>query len=45
MAPVVASIEVDRPAVEVFSYATDPRRFHAGWWHVCNELLIRRTLP
>ena len=28
MAPVVASIEVDRPAVEVFSYATDPRRFH-----------------
>ena len=28
MAPVVASIEVDRPAVEVFTYATDPRRFH-----------------
>lgn len=28
MAPVVASIEVDRPAVKVFTYATDPRRFH-----------------
>jgi uncharacterized protein YndB with AHSA1/START domain len=28
MAPVVASIEVDRPAVEVFTYATDPSRFH-----------------
>ncbi len=28
MAPVVASIEVDRPAAEVFTYATDPRRFH-----------------
>jgi uncharacterized protein YndB with AHSA1/START domain len=28
MAPVVASIEVDRPAEEVFAYATDPSRFH-----------------
>ena len=28
MAPVVASIELDRPAVDVFTYATDPRRFH-----------------
>ena len=28
MAPVVASIEVDRPAEEVFSFATDPSRFH-----------------
>jgi hypothetical protein len=28
MAPVVASIEVDRPAAEVFTYTTDPGRFH-----------------
>jgi uncharacterized protein YndB with AHSA1/START domain len=28
MAPVVATIEVDRPAAEVFAYATDPSRFH-----------------
>ena len=28
MAPVAASIEVDRPAAEVFAYAIDPSRFH-----------------
>ena len=28
MAPVAASIDVDRPAAEVFTYATDPSRFH-----------------
>jgi len=28
MAPVASSIEVDRPAPEVFAYATDPSRFH-----------------
>jgi hypothetical protein len=28
MAPVAASIEVDRAAAEVFAYATDPSRFH-----------------
>ena len=27
MAPIVASIEVDRPAEAVFAYATDPTRF------------------
>ncbi len=27
MAPVLASVEVDRPAPEVFAYATDPSRF------------------
>ena len=27
MAPIVASIEVDRPADDVFAYATDPTRF------------------
>jgi hypothetical protein len=27
MAPIVASIEVDRPADDVFAYATDPSRF------------------
>jgi uncharacterized protein YndB with AHSA1/START domain len=28
MAPIVATTEIDRPAEEVFSYATDPTRFH-----------------
>src|SRR5215470_5527935 len=28
MSAIVTSIEVDRPAREVFSYATDPTRFH-----------------
>ena len=28
MAPIVTSTEVDRPAGEVFAYATDPTRFH-----------------
>src|ERR1700761_9390293 len=27
MAPIVASAEIDRPAAEVFAYATDPARF------------------
>lgn len=27
MAPIVASVEVDRPARDVFAYATDPSRF------------------
>ena len=27
MAPIVTSAEIDRPAVEVFAYATDPARF------------------
>ncbi len=30
MPPIVASAEVDRPAAEVFAYATDPTRF-AEW--------------
>jgi Polyketide cyclase / dehydrase and lipid transport len=28
MAPIVTTAEVDRPASEVFAYATDPTRFH-----------------
>jgi hypothetical protein len=28
MAPVIASTVVDRPAAQVFAYATDPARFH-----------------
>jgi carbon monoxide dehydrogenase subunit G len=28
MSPIIASIEVDRPAADVFAYATDPTRFH-----------------
>ena len=27
MAPITASVEIDRPAEEVFAYATDPSRF------------------
>jgi uncharacterized protein YndB with AHSA1/START domain len=27
VAPVVTSAEIDRPAAEVFAYATDPARF------------------
>ena len=27
MAPIVASVEIDRPAQDVFAYATDPCRF------------------
>lgn len=27
MAPIIASIDVDRSAAEVFAYATDPTRF------------------
>jgi hypothetical protein len=27
VAPIVASVEIDRPAEEVFAYATDPTRF------------------
>ncbi|MEO5876291.1 MAG: SRPBCC family protein [Streptosporangiaceae bacterium] len=27
MAPVIVTVEVDRPAAEVFAYATDPTRF------------------
>lgn len=32
MAPLTASTEVDRPAAEVYAYATDPARF-AEWQH------------
>ncbi len=28
MSPIIASAVVDRPAAEVFAYATDPSRFH-----------------
>ena len=28
MAPTIASTVADRPAAEVFAYATDPARFH-----------------
>jgi len=28
MAPVIATTDADRPAAEVFTYATDPARFH-----------------
>jgi uncharacterized protein YndB with AHSA1/START domain len=28
MPPITTSTDVDRPAEEVFAYATDPTRFH-----------------
>ena len=28
MAPIIATTDADRPAAEVFTYATDPARFH-----------------
>lgn len=30
MSPVIATVDVDRPAAEVFAYATDPTRFPVG---------------
>ena len=35
MPPIVTSAEADRPAAEVFAYATDPARFsqwQKAWW-------------
>ena len=35
MAPIVTSADIDRPADQVFAYATDPARFkewQKGWW-------------
>jgi uncharacterized protein YndB with AHSA1/START domain len=32
MPPIVTSTEIDRPAGEVFAYATDPSRF-SEWQH------------
>jgi uncharacterized protein YndB with AHSA1/START domain len=36
MAAIVNSIEIDRPAEEVFAYATDPARFHEWQTDVTN---------
>lgn len=38
MAPVAAGIDVDRPAAEVFAYATDPGRFHEWQKGVIREV-------
>jgi hypothetical protein len=33
MAPTLTGIDVDRPAEEVYAYATDPTRFHEPFSH------------
>jgi hypothetical protein len=50
MAPTIASAVVDRPAAELFAYATDPTRFHEWQQGVIDgqleqpgpELIVRR---
>ena len=42
MAPVVTSAEIDRPAAEVFAYATDPARPGHGIGTILVPLMVRR---
>jgi uncharacterized protein YndB with AHSA1/START domain len=44
MAPIVATVAVDRPAAEVFTYATDPTRF-AEWQSGVVEAHMDQTGP
>ncbi len=51
MAPVIASTVVNRPAAEVFAYATDPARFRE-WqqldalarWLALDQVVISQTV-
>ena len=44
MAPTIASAVVDRPAAEVFAYATDPTHFHE--WQQGQQCVVEvRALP
>ena len=45
MAPTVANTVVDRPAAEVFAYATDPTRFHQWQQGVINGHLDQPGPP
>jgi hypothetical protein len=45
MAPIVTSIDIDRPAHEVFAYATDPTRFHEWQKGVVEGRLDRPDNP
>jgi hypothetical protein len=44
MAPTIASTVVDRPAAEVFAYATDPARFHE-WQRGVIDARLDQTGP
>jgi hypothetical protein len=43
--PIVTSVDVDRPAEEVFAYATDPTRFHEWQKGVVNGRLEQPENP
>jgi uncharacterized protein YndB with AHSA1/START domain len=45
MAVIITSIEIDRPAQDVFSYATDPTRFHEWQKGVVDGRLDRPDDP
>src|SRR2546430_16671693 len=45
MAPTIASTVVDRPAADVFAYATDPARFHEWQQGVIDGHLDRPGPP
>jgi hypothetical protein len=45
MAPIVTSIDIDRPADDVFAYATDPTRFHEWQTGVVDGHLDRPDQP
>ena len=44
MGPTIASTVVDRPAAEVFAYATDPARFHE-WQQGVIDARLDQTGP
>jgi uncharacterized protein YndB with AHSA1/START domain len=44
MPPIVTSAEIERPAAEVFAYATDPSRF-SEWQHGVIEGRMDRETP
>ena len=45
MAAIVTSVEIDRPAEDVFAYATDPTRFHEWQQGVVNGRLEQTGQP
>jgi uncharacterized protein YndB with AHSA1/START domain len=44
MAPIVTSTEIERPAAEVFAYATDPARF-SEWQKGVVRREARKEMP
>ncbi len=45
MAPISVTVDVDRPAAEVFAYATDPARFHEWQQGVVDGHLEQADAP